>query len=595
MSVTINAERVYSENFGEISMKRLFKYLKPYWKAVALAPLFMLLEVITDLLQPALMADIVDKGIKSGNISYIINVGLVMIGVALLGILGGVGCTIFASKAALNFSADLRMDLFKKIQSFSFDSLDKFSTASLITRLTNDVVQIQNFILAMLRIMVRSPLLCIGGIIMALLINAHLALILLVTIPILSVALAYIIKKGFSLFSSVQKKLDKVNDVVRENLTGIRVVKSFVRADYENNRFNMANTNLKEVTVKASRIIGLTMPLMILVMNISIIAVIWFGGIKVNAGSMKVGQVMAFINYMTQILFSLMMIAFILMMVSRAKASADRLADIINSDTDIKDLPEASIEPIKEGRIVFDDVSFRYANAVGEPVLKNITFSAMPGETVAILGSTGSGKSTLVNLIPRFYDAISGKILIDDKNIKDIKLKTLRSNISMVLQESILFSGTVMDNLRWGKEDAAEEEVFEAARVAQAHDFIINLPEGYNSILGQRGVNVSGGQKQRLAIARALLKKPVILILDDSTSSVDMGTEAKIQKALKNFMKNTTCFVIAQRISTVLEADKIIVLENGEIVDMGTHKELLERCSVYQDIYNSQIGEEGNL
>ncbi|MGE5329315.1 MAG: ABC transporter ATP-binding protein [Deltaproteobacteria bacterium] len=576
-------------------MKRLFKYLKPYWKAVALAPLFMLLEVITDLLQPALMADIVDKGIKSGNISYIINVGLVMIGVALLGILGGVGCTIFASKAALNFSADLRMDLFKKIQSFSFDSLDKFSTASLITRLTNDVVQIQNFILAMLRIMVRSPLLCIGGIIMALLINAHLALILLVTIPILSVALAYIIKKGFSLFSSVQKKLDKVNDVVRENLTGIRVVKSFVRADYENNRFNMANTNLKEVTVKASRIIGLTMPLMILVMNISIIAVIWFGGIKVNAGSMKVGQVMAFINYMTQILFSLMMIAFILMMVSRAKASADRLADIINSDTDIKDLPEASIEPIKEGRIVFDDVSFRYANAVGEPVLKNITFSAMPGETVAILGSTGSGKSTLVNLIPRFYDAISGKILIDDKNIKDIKLKTLRSNISMVLQESILFSGTVMDNLRWGKEDAAEEEVFEAARVAQAHDFIINLPEGYNSILGQRGVNVSGGQKQRLAIARALLKKPVILILDDSTSSVDMGTEAKIQKALKNFMKNTTCFVIAQRISTVLEADKIIVLENGEIVDMGTHKELLERCSVYQDIYNSQIGEEGNL
>jgi len=573
-------------------MKKLLRYLKPYWKAVMLAPLFMLLEVTTDLLQPTLMADIVDKGIKSGNIPYIINVGFIMIGVAILGILGGLGCTIYASKAALNFSADLRMDLFKRIQSFSFDSLDKFSTASLITRLTNDVVQIQNFVLAMLRIMVRSPLLCIGGIIMALLINAQLALILLVTIPVLAVALGFIIKKGFSLFSSVQKKLDKVNDVVRENLTGVRVVKAFVRADYENNRFSSANTNLKEVTVKASRIVGLTMPLMILVMNLSIIAVIWFGGIKVNIGNMQVGQVMAFINYMTQILFSFMMIAFILMMVSRAKASADRIAEVIDSETDIKDSPEASIEPIKEGRIAFENVSFRYTNAVGEPVLKNITFSAMPGETVAILGSTGSGKSTLVNLIPRFYDVTSGRVLIDGRNVKDIKLKTLRSDVSMVLQESILFSGTIMENIRWGKEDATEEEVFEAAKAAQAHDFIINLPSGYNSILGQRGVNVSGGQKQRLAIARALLRKPAILILDDSTSAVDMGTEARIQNALKVLMENSTCFVIAQRISTVLEADKIMVLENGEIVDMGTHKELLQRCTVYQDIYSSQIGEE---
>jgi len=575
-------------------MKKLFKYLKPYWRAVILAPVFMLLEVITDLLQPTLMADIVDKGIKSGNISYIVNIGLVMIGVAILGIIGGLGCTIFASTASLNFGTDLRMDIFKRIQSFSFNSLDKFGTASLITRLTNDVVQIQNFVLAMLRIMVRAPLLCIGGIIMALAINAQLALILLVTVPLLALVLGYVIKKGFSLFSSVQKKLDKVNDVVRENLTGVRVVKAFVRADYENTRFGSANTDLKEVTAKASRIVGLTLPVMILVMNFSIIAVIWFGGIKVNTGIMQVGQVMAFTTYMMQILFSLMMMAFLLMMVSRAKASADRLVEVIDTETDIKDSSEASSEPIEQGRVDFENVSFRYAGAGGEPVLKNITFSAMPGETVAILGSTGSGKSTLVNLIPRFYDVTEGRILIDSRDVRNIKLETLRSYVNMVLQESVLFSGTIMENIRWGCEEASEEEIIEAAKAAQANDFITSLPEGYNSIIGQRGVNLSGGQKQRLAIARALLRKPGVLILDDSTSAVDMGTEAKIQNALKVLMKNSTCFVIAQRISTVLEADKIMVLEEGEIVDIGTHNELLQRCTVYQDIYNSQIGEEAS-
>ncbi|MGE5474371.1 MAG: ABC transporter ATP-binding protein [Ignavibacteriales bacterium] len=573
-------------------MKKLAKYLKPYWKAVALAPFFMLLEVVTDLLQPTLMADIVDKGIKNGNISYIIYIGLIMIGTAFIGILGGFGSTFYSSRAALNSSADLRLDLFKKVQAFSFDSLDKFSTASLITRLTNDVVQLQNFVLVMLRIMVRAPLLCIGGIIMALMLNAQLALILLAAIPILALALGYVIKKGFSLFSTVQKKLDKVNSVVRETLTGVRVVKAFVRADYENNRFGNANTDLKNVTINASRVIGLTMPLMILIMNLSLIAVIWFGGIKVNNGTMQVGQVIAFVNYMIQILFSLMMMAFMLMMVSRAKASADRVAEIIDTEIDIKDPSEAYCKEIKEGRVVFDNVSFRYAGAGGDPVLKNISFSVSQGETIAILGATGSGKSTLVNLIPRFYDVTSGRVLIEGIDIRNISLKTLRNSIGMVLQESILFTGTIMDNIRWGKEDASDEEVIEASKAAQAHEFITGFPEGYNSVLGQRGVNLSGGQKQRLAIARALLKKPAILILDDSTSAVDMGTEARIQSALKVIMKNSTCFVIAQRISTVIEADKILVLEEGEIVDIGTHQELLQRCEIYQDIYNSQMGEE---
>lgn len=571
---------------------KLAKYLKPYWKAAVLAPLFMLLEVVTDLLQPTLMADIVDKGIANGNIPFIIHTGLIMIAVAVLGIVGGMGCTVFASIAALNFGTDLRQDLFTKIQSFSFNSLDKFKTASLITRLTNDVMQVQNFVLALMRIMVRAPLLCIGGIIMAFIINAELALILLFTIPVLILALSFIIKKGFSLFSSVQKKLDKVNDVMRESLAGVRVVKAFVRAEYENQRFENSNSELREVTMKASRIVGITFPIMILVINFSIIAVIWFGGIKVNNGNMQVGQIIAFINYMIQILFSLMMMAFLLMMVSRAQASSQRLTEVLERETDIKDLPGASSQPIQAGHIQFKNVFFQYEGSSGDPVLRDITFEALAGETVAILGSTGSGKSTLVNLLPRFYDVTEGNVLIDGRDVRNIKLDTLRNGISMVLQESILFSGTIMDNIRWGNDNASDEEVIEAAKAAEAHDFVSSFPDGYNTVLGQRGINLSGGQRQRLAIARALLKKPPVIILDDSTSAVDIGTESRIQNAVKSLLNNTTCFIIAQRISTVIDADKIIVLDDGKIIDIGTHHELIQRCTVYQDIYNSQIGEE---
>ncbi|MCL4440070.1 MAG: ABC transporter ATP-binding protein/permease [Firmicutes bacterium] len=573
-------------------MKKLVLYIKPYWTAALLAPLLMLLEVATDLLQPKLMANIVDKGIAHGDIGFIIQTGLIMIAVALIGVIGGFGCIVFSSIAAQNFGTDLRSDLFRKVQSFSFSSLDKFKTASLITRLTNDIVQVQNAVLTMLRILVRAPLLCVGGIIMALAINPGLALILVVTMPILALALGYVIRKGFPLFARVQKVLDRVNTVMRENLTGVRVVKAFVRSDYETKRFGSVNDQYMEVTVQASRVVGMIMPVMILVLNLSILAVIWFGGVRVNNGNMLVGQVMAFISYMTQILFSLMLAGFMLMMVSRAKVSADRIQEVLDTQTEIRDNPGASDTPIIAGRVDFKNVSFRYEGAGGEPVLRNITFSAVPGETVAILGATGSGKSTLVNLIPRFYEVTDGSVLIDGTDVRDIKLDILRGGISMVLQDSVLFSGTVRDNICWGLDGASDEEVIEAAKAAQAHDFIIDLPEGYDSLIGQRGVNLSGGQKQRIAIARALIKKPPILILDDSTSAVDVATETHIQEALKHLMQNSTCIVIAQRITTVLDADKILVLEDSRIVDSGTHRELMKSSPVYQDIYHSQLSTE---
>ncbi len=573
-------------------MIKLAKYMKPHWKAAIMAPFLMFIEVVTDLMQPTLMALIVDKGIAYGDMAYVVRTGLLMLGVAFVGGLGGFGCTVFASIASQNFGADLREDLFKSVQQFSFVNLDKFKTASLITRLTNDVVQIQNIVLAMLRILVRAPLLCIGGMVMAFSINPRLSLIVFVSMPFLVVILAFVIKKAFPLFAEVQRRLDGVNTVMQENLAGIRVVKAFVRAAFEKNRFKSANDDLMSITITASRLVAAIMPLLMLIINFSIIAVLWFGGVMVNTGDILVGQVMAFINYMMQILFSLMMVAFILMMLSRAKASADRIQEVLDVDPDIKDRADAIDKQIEKGKVQFKNVSFQYEGNWDEWVLKDISFTANPGETVAILGATGSGKSTLVNLIPRFYDTTEGSVLVDNVDVRDYKLKSLRSSIGVVLQEAVLFSGTIKDNISWGNEHATDEEIDEAAKAAQAHEFISNLPEGYDSILGQRGVNLSGGQKQRLSIARALLKKPAILILDDSTSAVDMGTESRIQKALKELMSHTTTLVIAQRISTVLDADRIIVLDKGKIVSEGPHRELIESCEVYKDIYRSQLGQE---
>lgn len=571
-------------------MFKLFSYLKSYPKMVVLAPLLMLLEVAMDLLQPRLIAMVVDQGIATGDLSLIMRIGLTMIGVAIIGMMAGVGCTIASSIASEGFAADLRTDLYRKVQSFSFANLDRFKTASLITRLTNDVLQVKNIVYMALRIVIRAPFMCIGGIMMAVLINARLTLSLVVAIPLLVLALSIAIARGFPLFAIVQQKLDRVNEVIRENLSGVRVVKAFVRADFEKTRFAQANQELIEITVKASRMVALVLPIILLILNLSIVAVLWFGGIQINQGNMQVGQLIAFINYLTQILTSLLMVAFILMAVSRAKASADRINEVLESEVDIKDRTGADSSSITEGKLRFENVSFRYQGAKGEPVLKNISFEAKPGETVAIIGATGAGKSTLINLIPRLYEPTAGRILIDGKDIKDLKLNTLRKSISVVLQESLLFSGSIDDNLKLGHQDASPEEVSQAARVAQADYFITSFPEGYQTQLGQKGVNLSGGQKQRLAIARALLKKSKILILDDSTSAVDVGTEARIQRGLRDLMKQCTTIVIAQRISTVHQADKILVLDDGEIVAQGSSTELLKSCKIYQDIYTSQLG-----
>lgn len=573
-------------------MSKLFSYLKSYWKMVLLAPVLMLLEVAMDLLQPKLMQTIIDEGIARGDLSFIVKTGLLMIGLAIIGMVGGIGCTIASSITAESFATDLRADLYRKVQSFSFANLDKLKTASLITRLTNDVIQVKNIIFMSLRVLIRAPFMCLGGIFMAVIINPRLALILVAAIPLLILALVIAIRKGFPLFSIVQKKLDKVNSVMRENLTGIRVVKSFVRDKFEKQRFNDANQDFMEITVKASRVVALILPAILLIMNLSIVAVLWFGGVQINQGEMQVGQIIAFINYLTQILSSLLMVAFIFMAVSRAKASADRINEVLETEVDIIDAEGASGSPINLGIVKFENVSFRYQGAQGDPVLKNITFEAKPGETIAIIGATGSGKSTLTNLIPRLYEPTEGRVLLDGRDIRELKLNTLRKSIGVVLQESLLFSGTIADNIKMGNPDASMDEVILAAKAAQADDFISNFSEGYETQLGQRGVNLSGGQKQRLSIARALIKKPKILILDDSTSAVDMATEVQIQRSLKQLRNQSTTFIIAQRISAVKHADKILVLEDGEIIAEGNNDQLLRSCPLYQEIYRSQIGKE---
>ncbi|MCS7202334.1 MAG: ABC transporter ATP-binding protein/permease [Dictyoglomus sp.] len=571
-------------------MRRLLIYLKPYWIYVLLAPLFMVIEVICDLYQPTLLARIIDEGILKNNLPFILRTGVFMIIIALIGMIGGVGCTIFASYASQNFGKDLRLDLFKRVQSFSFKNIDKFHTSSLITRITNDVNQLQNLVMMCLRIVVRAPLLFIGGIIMAISINRSLSLIFLFSIPILILIFIMVMKRSFPLFSEVQKRIDWLNNVVRENLTGVRLVRAFMRIDYEKERFGHANSALMNAVIKAIKLMIYAMPIFMLIMNLSVLGVLWFGGLLVKSGNMKVGEVMAYINYMFQILFSLMMIGNILIFISRASASSERVREVLDEKIDIVSFKSDST-PILKGTVVFEKVYFSYDGKKGS-VLKDINFSVHPGEIVGILGTTGSGKSTLVNLIPRLYDVSSGRILIDGIDVREIDLKVLRSAISMVPQDTVLFSGTIKENVRWGKEDATDEEIINACKIAQAHDFIINLPNGYDTLIGQRGVNLSGGQKQRIAIARAIIKKPKILILDDATSAVDFATEQKILKGLREIMKNCTTFLIAQRIGTVMNADRIILLENGRIVGIGSHNELLRNNPIYQEIYKSQLGEE---
>ncbi|MFB9750356.1 ABC transporter ATP-binding protein [Paenibacillus hodogayensis] len=558
---------------------------------VLLAPLLMLVEVFMDLLQPKLMANIVNDGVMKGDLAYIRSTGLLMLVVAVIGLIGGIGCSIYSTIASQHFGTDLRKDVFAKVQSFSFRNLDRFKAGSLVTRLTNDIVQMQNLVQMTLRILVRAPFLAIGSCIMAFMLSPRLAIILVVAVPVLFVAQYYLIRASFPLFSKVQNRLDGVNTVLQENLSGIRVVKAFVRSAYENSRFGKANADFTDIAVKASRIVAVNMPIMMFIMNASIVAVLWFGADLNWSGRLAVGDLIAFINYVTQLLSSLLMVGMMMVSVSRAKASGDRIREVLETEPEIVEAAGAKTNVIRSGRIEFDRVSFGYEASRGSE-LTDISFTAEPGQTVAILGSTGSGKSTLVSLVSRLYDVSSGAIRIDGVDIRAMQLEHLRKQVGMVLQEAVLFSGTIRDNIRYGKPEAAQEEIEEAARAAQADEFISRMPDGYDSIIGQRGVNLSGGQKQRVSIARALLVRPSILILDDSTSAVDLGTESRIQRALKELMGASTTLVIAQRISSVIDADKIVVMEEGRIVAIGKHDELMRDCDVYQDIYESQLGKE---
>lgn len=574
-------------------MKKLFGYIKPYLAWTLIAPLFMVGEVVMDLLQPELMSNVIDKGVAAGDKHYIIMTCIKMVVVAILGIIGGCGNMYFSTKAGYAFARDLRSDLYTKVQSFSFANIDRFKTGSLVTRLTNDVTQIQNAFTSIIRMLVRSPLLFIGGVVQVLRISPRLALIVLIAMPLIGVVIYYIMKYGFPMFRIVQEKLDKTNVVMQENLAGVRVIKAFGRGDYERDRFSDANDELMDINQKAQRLMSTAFPIVNLIMNFTLLGVYMVGGHMILDGSfgLQTGDLMAFASYVTQILSSLTMSSFMLLHISRAKVSVDRVNEVLDTKVDIEGKEDSECK-VEEGRVEFRNVSFSYPGQSGEPVLKNISFTAEPGSTVAILGSTGSGKSSLISLIPRLYDATEGEVLVDGRSVHDYTLDNLRGGIGVALQESVLFTGSIAENLRWGNENASDEEVQAMAKIAQAHDFIGKTKDGYDTELGQRGVNLSGGQKQRMCIARALVKRPKILILDDSTSAVDLATEAEIQKNLRDVMGHCTVFIIAQRISSVMDADKILVMDNGRIVDEGTHEELKERCDVYREIVVSQLGKE---
>lgn len=571
-------------------MKRYWKYVKPYLPAFIIGPLLMIVEVIGEVVLPKLMANIINVGVTDGSVGYITGTGVLMIIVALLMMAGGVGGAYFGAKAAVSFSSDLRKDAFDKVQTFSFANLDKFSTGSLVTRLTNDITQVQNLINMALRMMLRAPGMLIGALIMAFVMNAELAVIVLIVIPILVASITVLIRVAFPKFKIMQKKLDALNSNIQEMLTNVRVIKSFVRGDYEEKKFAASNEDLKQTSLGAFKTIIMVMPLMMLMMNATTLAVVWFGGKQIIVGNMQVGDLTAFTTYIVQILMSLMMLAMVILQSSRALASLSRIREILDTEVDLND--DHCKEPdkiVSSGRVEFRDVSFRYYKENKEPVLSHISFSVKSGQTLGIIGSTGSGKTTLVQMIPRLYDVDEGEVLVDGVNVKEYSLENLREGVGMVLQKNVLFSGSILENLMWGDENASMEEVRQAAEAAQADGFVNNFTEDYEMDLGQGGVNVSGGQKQRLCIARALLKKPKILILDDSTSAVDTATEAKIRESFAGELKDTTKIIIAQRISSVQEADEIMVLDDGKIVGLGRHEDLLASCEAYQEIYYSQM------
>ena len=569
------------------------KYVRPYWKYFILGPLCMIVEVLGEIVMPKLYSQILNVGVETHNVGYIVITCLLMILTAVLMMGGGVGGAYFGAKAAVNFASDLRRDVYGKVQAFSFANIDKYSTGSLVTRLTNDITQLQNFVNMMLRMFLRAPGMLIGALIMAIVMNPQLARVLAVTIPIILIVEFVVIRTGFPRFTIMQEKIDHLNSRIQESLTNIRVVKSFVREEREDQKFREANGELKDAALRALNVVIFMLPLMMLLMNFTSLAVVWFGGRQVIAGDMPVGDFSAFLTYITQILMSLLMLSMLFMNSSRALASSRRVKEVMLEKIDLSDENAAHKDArVRRGEIEFRHVAFRYYKNNEHWVLNDINLKIGAGQTVGIIGSTGCGKTTMVSMIPRLYDVDEGQVLVDGIDVKDYSLYHLREGVGMVLQKNVLFSGTIADNLRWGDGNATEEEMTEAAKSAQADGFIRSFANGYETELDQGGTNVSGGQKQRLCIARALLKHPKILILDDSTSAVDTATEASIRQAFRSELKDSTKLIIAQRISSVQEADMIIVMDDGAITGVGTHDQLLASNKAYQEIYRSQVKED---
>ena len=574
-------------------LKRYKKYITPYLSAFVIGPLMMLTEVAGEVMLPKFMSMIINNGVADRNLAYIGKMGALMVLTVLFMAVGGILGAYFSAKASISFTSDMRNDLFRKVQQFSFENIDGYSTGSLVTRLTNDVQQVQNVLMMGLRMALRAPGMFLGALIMAFMMNRQLAVIILIVIPLLLAAIILILKTAFPRFGEMQRRLDRLNSGIQESLTNVRVVKSFVREAHEIEKFSRLNRDLKESSLRALRIVITTMPVMMFAMNVTTLAVVWYGGNIIIAGKMPVGDLTAFTTYIVQILMSLMMLSMVFLQSSRASASMKRINEIFDTEINLNDdNAENKDKKVTEGRVEFKNVSFGYSGENGRKdlVLEGISFTAEPGQTIGIIGSTGSGKTSLVQLIPRLYDVTGGEVLVDGVNVKEYSLKHLREGVGMVLQKNVLFSGTIEENLRWGNEDAPMEDVIRFSESAQADPFVKTFKNGYDTEMGQGGVNVSGGQKQRLCIARALLKRPKILILDDSTSAVDTATEAKIRESLYHDLKDTTKIIIAQRISSVQEADQILVLEDGKIIGHGTHEELLKTCETYSEIYTTQIG-----
>jgi len=570
---------------------KLFKNLKPYSTPIAIVLILVLMQSLAELYLPTLMSDIVDKGIVHNDNPYIWRIGGYMLVIAFVSMACAAGSNFLGARVGVGFGRDLRNKVFGHVENYSLREFDKIGTASLITRTTNDITQVQNITVMILRMMISAPMMCIGGIIMAVSKDKTLSWVIVVVIPVLAIAIYAIAGKAMPYFKAMQKKVDKINLVVREGLTGIRVIRAFNRIDHEKARFNEANIDLTNTAIRVNKIMAFMMPIMMIVMNLTTVSIIWFGGIRIDEGNMQVGSLMAFLQYAMQIMFSLVMVSMMFVMLPRASASAIRINEVLDMVSDINDPQQEAAMGVQKGYIEFQDVTFSFPGAE-QPAVRNISFSARPGETTAIIGGTGSGKSTIINLIPRFYDVQSGSVKVDGVDVREMTQETLRAKIGYVPQKAVLFTGTITENIRYGKDDATDEEVRHAAAVAQAADFIGEMKDGYDSLIAQGGTNVSGGQKQRLSIARALVRKPEIYLFDDSFSALDFKTDAKLRQALKGETAEATLLIVAQRVSTVMDADRIIVLEEGQVAGIGTHKELMSTCEVYREIVFSQLSEE---